>query len=591
MSPTVRHDPAPSHAPGSGHIGTPRRAHAYACCVLAGALALVVVLVGLGATWPPPGPMLLLALPLALCINRFVFYVNEVGVTADAAVVFAAVVGFRHDAIWLGPVLLALLAGPLDAKHWDERAFVRMAYNSGSSALVATTGIAAFLGATEVLGGSATAVLGAALVAVVPAIAVESVLGVLLVTLQGESVGTAVRHQLPVNTIAAPLAVTGAAAGLLAAPVGWWATALVLAPIAFVPELVLVRLPRHRGATAVGTGAALLATAASAVIAMTADPATVPAVAVVVVLAVLAGLELVVGRRRAASTMVGALVAFVVAVGSAAPVVLLCSAVAGLATAVAWAVDRAVEPPWLALRGVVVAVVAGATSAAVAELVHPPVSVFVTALGAAAWCAGFVVVLDGARRARARQCLWAAPLVVAIAAVGRVSSVGSDAVGVVCGGAVVVAIAVAACFGALPWRSRVLGPWGSRRPTRWRQVALAASGAVALGAAGVAVVGATSGARAAGFVAVAAAEAQVSMALLAVRQWRFAPRPRLVQVSMLAAAAVVGVAAAGTLTAGDAEGAAAIVVVVTIASIVAAPLVDVERRIAQRSPESRNASR
>jgi hypothetical protein len=38
------------------------------------------------------------------------------------AVLLAAVVGFRDDAVFLGPLVVALLVGPLDAFHWGQRA-------------------------------------------------------------------------------------------------------------------------------------------------------------------------------------------------------------------------------------------------------------------------------------------------------------------------------------------------------------------------------------------------------------------------------------------------------------------------------------
>jgi hypothetical protein len=587
MSPTVRHDAAPSRAPVSGRSSGAHRAHAYAWTVLAGALAVVVVLAAEGAAWPPPGPLLLLALPLALCINRFVFYVNEVGVTGDAAVVFAAIVGFRHHAVWLGPLLLALLAGPLDAKHWEERAFVRMAFNSGSTALVATTAVAAFLGATEVLGESALALLVSALVAAVPAIAVESVLGVVLVTLHGEPMRTAVRHQVPVNTLAALLALVGAAAGLLVGPLGWWATAAVLAPVAFLPELLLVRLPRRSGASVVGMVAALLALVALGVSAGVADSSSVPGVVVVGALASLAGLELMVTRRRVVSPMAGALVAFAVGLDSGAPLLVLGAAIAALVTAVGWASDATGASSRPALRGVSLASIIGALSVAVAELVQPSVSVFAASVLATASFAVMAALVVGSARDEVARFLWAAPLVIAVAALGRVVGIGAGDAAVVSGVAVVVAIAATACFGALPWRSGVLGRWGARRRGGVRRFALAATAAVALGAVVAAVGGSGSSTRAAGFVAVAAAEIEGGMALLAVRQWRFAPRPRVVQTATLASASVGALAASGAIAAGELVGGAVILVVVTVATVVGAPLAG----IGQRRPESCSASR
>jgi hypothetical protein len=81
------------------------------------------------------------------------------------------------------------------------------------------------------------------------------------------------------------------------------------------------------------------------------------------------------------------------------------------------------------------------------------------------------------------------------------------------------------------------------------------------------------------------------MALLGVRQWRFAPRPRVVQTTVLAVASVVVVAAAGLLTTGSVLGAVAVFAAVVSTTAVALPVVDVDGRDGQRNPESRNASR
>ncbi len=65
--------------------------------------------------------MLLLALVAALSINLSVFFPNEHAATAEIAVLLAAVTGFSGDAHWLGPLVVALLMGPLDASHGAGR--------------------------------------------------------------------------------------------------------------------------------------------------------------------------------------------------------------------------------------------------------------------------------------------------------------------------------------------------------------------------------------------------------------------------------------------------------------------------------------
>ncbi len=76
----------------------PRAARWYSVGLCASA-----VLAGIGA-WlagsplPPLGPVVLLAVAAALCVNRFALFPTEHAATAEAAVLLAAVVGFRTDA-------------------------------------------------------------------------------------------------------------------------------------------------------------------------------------------------------------------------------------------------------------------------------------------------------------------------------------------------------------------------------------------------------------------------------------------------------------------------------------------------------------
>ena len=95
---------------------------AFCLGLLAAALGTGAVLLASGAPVPAPGPILILALVAALCVNRIALFPTEHAATAEAAVLLAAVVGFRHDAVFLGPLVVALLVGPLDAFHWGQRA-------------------------------------------------------------------------------------------------------------------------------------------------------------------------------------------------------------------------------------------------------------------------------------------------------------------------------------------------------------------------------------------------------------------------------------------------------------------------------------
>ena len=122
-----------------------------------------------------------------------------------------------------------------------------MAYNSGSTAVVAAAALVAFAIGTDVFGSSAPALLGAAAIATVPYVLAESVLGVILEALLGERPAAALRHHLPLNVIAVPCALLGAGAGLAAIDIGWWSAGLLLLPAPLLPELLLVRVRRRVG--------------------------------------------------------------------------------------------------------------------------------------------------------------------------------------------------------------------------------------------------------------------------------------------------------------------------------------------------------
>ena len=113
------------------------------------------------------------------------------------------------------------------------------------TALVTCAGLVVFDILFGALGPSWPALLGAAAVAAVSYVVAESLFGVVLVVLLGERLSDAVRHQLPLNSIALPLAVFGAVAGLAALEVGWWAALVMLLPAPLAPELLIVTLPRR----------------------------------------------------------------------------------------------------------------------------------------------------------------------------------------------------------------------------------------------------------------------------------------------------------------------------------------------------------
>jgi hypothetical protein len=475
MSPTVRHNLAAFELDAVSPARVPTRARRYAIAVLVAALALVAALWIGGAALPEPGLLLVLALPLALCMNRYLFFPNEVGVTADAAVIFAAMVAFRGDAQWLGPLVLALLAGPLDARHWGARAFTRMAYNSGSTALVAAAALAVFVPLEGTLGSGWQATLAAAAIAALPYFVAESILGITLVTALGERPADAARHQLPLNAIVVPLAVVGAAAGIAAMGVGWWLCLLLLLPVPLAPEAALVVLPRRIGArAAVDLGLAIVGIALlGSSIAVDRDP-----VNLVVGLLGLAMLVLVENPPRRATPL------------PPLAVVLVVIPVAVLST----------SPPEAGL-------VAGATGAAYLCL-----------------AARFE-----------RRWRWSLPLVVFVAALGSIAKPGS--VALVSTG-VVVGVILAAAWGPLPWSSRVAGRLaaaygGVRVPT----LVLVVVGVPAVSAVAVLTHGTIRTAAAAG--AEALVEFGVFSVALGVRLWRFAPRRRTTDLVVLTMTGIV----------------------------------------------------
>ena len=121
-----------------------RRVRWYAWSVFGvGAIAGVGLVVS-GSPLPSVWPVLVLGVIVALSLNNFAFFPSEWSATAEVAVLVAAVVGFASSAEFLGPVAVAFLCGPLDILHWRQRAFWRMAYNSGNRMITALFGVIVF---------------------------------------------------------------------------------------------------------------------------------------------------------------------------------------------------------------------------------------------------------------------------------------------------------------------------------------------------------------------------------------------------------------------------------------------------------------
>jgi len=392
-----------------------------------------------------------------------------------------------------------------------------------------------------------------------------------------------------------PLAAAGAAAGLLVTPVGWWSTVLVLVPAAFVPEWVLVTWRRRwRRARAAGAVAAVTALGAGALVAGTTHSSATTLV-VLAAGAVLLGLELAVDGRVAVPPMVASIVAASVVVSGDTIRIAVAATVAALATAIAWTGTRAAERASVAVRAVLVAAGAGVAGALVFDATDQSGRMLVAGLLAAVTCGAVALLADAPRRPVVLRTLWIMPFVATTTALAVVWRTTGAVAGVACVGAAVLAATAVASWGAPPWGSRRLGAWGARRSPRWRRVAVLTAATVALGAALATVAGPPSARWALASLAVAAAEATTAMALVGVRQWRFAPRPRLRHAAVLGAGAGLLVVVAGPFaTHADLVDLAGLVVVggtVACALAVARPLAGLGSRPAQRKPESRNASR
>jgi hypothetical protein len=172
---------------------------------------------------------------------------------------------------------------------------------------------------------------------------------------------------------------------------------------------------------------------------------------------------------------------------------------------------------------------------------------------------------------------------------------------------VVATLSAVAWWGAPPWTSRVLARAGRRGPRTGRRLVLVATALTASPPAAAALV--VHEARdVLVLTAFAALQADVSVALVGVRQWRFAPTPRLWSAAALLAAAMLGFAYAGLGFRGDAWGLPVLVVALAVPTIVGWPLGalgdrasrhphddpprgDAAGPLAQRMPDSRNASR
>jgi hypothetical protein len=555
------------------------------------ALAVGAVLVVTGAPAPPVGPVLVLAVLVALSVNLGALFPSEFTATADVAMLFAAVVGFAVDAPLLGAFAIGMLMGPLDVVHWRQRLVYRMAYNSGAQGLCGLLATATYVA----LAGTSTAVpivLATAMsAALVWTVADTCLIALVLVRRGGTTVAAAARHVLLLDALTVPLAVAGALAGLLAREVGWWAAVLVLAPLPFVPDAVLVRarrLPLARMGRLLALP--LLATSLVATGLLTTDVSP-GLLAIVVVGSVLVGTDVV---PRAIALVAPAVVGVVLAGaivdgrGGLGACVLAVTGVvlsAALVASGSWVVAARA---WVA--GTIATVVGGAV--VVGTVWHdapPPAVLWGAALGAAAFVA-VDLSLAPARRADVLRAAWSLPVVVAVVADAVAwRATGSDVAGIVFLALVAATVGVVGRQNAPAWTSRASNR--ARTPAGGGRMTLTACGLVACGLAGACVWVSDPAVPAA--LTVSATSIDVALAASALRQWHFAGRRHLVDALIVAVALVVVLGAVAPLAfAGRAWAVVVVVLVVAGMTAMAWPLVARADRAArrQRTPESRRAS-
>jgi hypothetical protein len=553
---------------------TPRAVRAFALGLGIGAVGAGVALLAAGSSRPALGPVLLLAVATALCVNRFALFPSEHAATAEAAVLLTAVVGFHATAPYLGPLAIALLVGPLDGLHWEQRSWLRMAYNTGNRSVATLAAAATCAGLHEGLGNTAAAWVGVVLGSALAFVVVDVGLSALLFRLRGSATRVALTHALDVDALAWPLACVGGAIGLLALDSAWWIALLALLPIAYVPEVVVARARRHASAVR-NAGATLLVLAIVGTVAWTSASSTTVAVALLCLLAVIVGVELDVDDDVVLSPLVAVVIVPTCALLRGVDVRLGAFLVVAVALGTQWWCAR----PRLEVRLLAVAVVGVAAALAAAEvalalprLVDGSIpgalaSTFVVGLTVEAVC----VAANRGRRRGIVALGWTLPLLGAAAAGAGVWGARGAATGIAVTAALVISACVGwAAWGAPTWPSRVAARIGVRI-TRYdvpRLVRVCVLAAVVAATLGVCV--SSSAATAWAWTAVGLGQLAVVMTASAVRQWRFAPRPRVVGWFVVLSTSVALTALGGPLGArGDVLGVVVVVVAMAAVTVVA----------------------
>ena len=498
---------------------------AYSYGLAAAAVAVAVGAALGGSPFPRWWPLLVLALSMWFTANRFAFFPSEFAVTAEPAVVFVAVVGFAGDAWILGPMMVAMLVGPLDRRFWEQRAFVRMAYNTGWQGLAAAVAAVTFRGATAALGSSGAATVAAILLAAVPYFAFDSLMAAVLVALRrAPDVGAMVRHIVVLNTVEFPFAAYAGVVGVLALAHGWWLALVLLAPLPGLPELLFVRVRRSwttSGRQCVARAALLVAVVAGT--AALSPWSRVGELAVLFALAIALGAELRATPVAPVAPLTMLVVSTTACASAGAGVPEASVAVALVALLVSWSPERR-----LPSRAVIVAIAAGAATATLVDAVYGSSTASLVGAGFAGTSVGLTLVVAASsamRRSVAGAVAWCAPLFAAATLAGVVWRLEWGAGAFAAAVLVPFAVVGAGCWGSPPWPSRTVGR-ATARTSKWAHGAFVAvvAGAVAAGFSAVRVEGRASETLV--LLAAVGADAALAMAAFGVRQWRLAPRGR-----------------------------------------------------------------
>ena len=509
------------------------------------ALVVLVALLRAGHALPPvPGFLVFVAL-LALSTNHDVVFPSEYAASADLAVVLAAVVAVRHDtshdAALVAPLLLGLLTGPLDVVQWRRRAFVRMAWNSGDRALAGLAAAGAFAAVAHVAGESVVATVGAALAAAVAATLVDTALSLVLVTALGNALRAGWRTVVDIDVLQFPLACAGAAAGFLVAAVGAWAVVPPMLALVLLPELVQAR----SRVPAILVRDVLLVLEVGVACLVVAPFVGVPdarTICLLLAVAVLVGAELVVDTRVGVPAVLGVVVVMAaIGVAGADDGAFVGLLVAAGATAAAWCCTRVGGRGRAPVAVAIAALGGGLVGALVDQIAAIDPAALALAVSAVLLFALVVITVAGAADARAEgmRMVWAFPLVaLGVGAAALTATADGRARVVPCALLGIGALAAAWC-GATPWRSRVLSRRLGAVAGRGRAAVCVGGALAAFAATGAAFLVDGDVRVAAAVVVLGAGDIAAAMALTATRQWRFAPRARARDATLLVVAATL----------------------------------------------------